>query len=97
MSRGQRKGQPEFVLSQVPKCKGPGAPTIFVELASRDMFVGKTAVHGVLDRELRQVRAKVLPYITRKRMQKEILDNVRPRLPRCTPIILTATTCSKRA
>jgi hypothetical protein len=33
----QRKGRPEFVLSQVPKYKGPGTPTIVAELASGDL------------------------------------------------------------
>jgi transposase-like protein len=41
-------------------------------------FVGKTAVHGMLDRELRQVRAKVLPNIRRETLQNAILDNVTP-------------------
>ena len=41
-------------------------------------FVGKTAVHGILDRELRQVRAKVLPNIKRETLQNEILKNVTP-------------------
>jgi transposase-like protein len=41
-------------------------------------FVGKTAVHGMLDRELRQVRAKVLPNIKRETLQDAILQNVTP-------------------
>ena len=41
-------------------------------------FVGKTAVQGILDRELRQVRAKVLPNLKRETLQKMILDNVTP-------------------
>jgi transposase-like protein len=41
-------------------------------------YVGKTAVHGILDRELRQVRAKVLPNLKRETLQKMILDNVTP-------------------
>jgi transposase-like protein len=41
-------------------------------------YVGKTAVHGMLDRELRQVRAKVLPNIRRETLQNAILDNVTP-------------------
>jgi transposase-like protein len=41
-------------------------------------FVGKTAVHGMLDRELRQVRAKVLPNIKRETLQDAILANVTP-------------------
>ncbi|MGP8268516.1 MAG: IS1595 family transposase [Terracidiphilus sp.] len=41
-------------------------------------FIGKTAVHGMLDRELRQVRAKVLPNIKRETLQSEILKNVTP-------------------
>jgi transposase-like protein len=41
-------------------------------------FVGKTAVQGILDRELRQVRAKVIPNISRETLQSAILDNVTP-------------------
>lgn len=43
-----------------------------------DMFVGKTAVHGMLDRELRQVRAKVMPRVRREDLQNAILNNVTP-------------------
>ena len=43
-----------------------------------DVFVGKTAVHGLLDRELRQVRAQVLPNVRRDTLQNVILDNVTP-------------------
>ena len=41
-------------------------------------FIAKTAVHGMLDRELRQVRAKVLPNIKRSTLQEVILQNVTP-------------------
>jgi transposase-like protein len=41
-------------------------------------FVGKTAVQGLLDRKLRQVRAQVLPNIKRETLQAAILDNVTP-------------------
>lgn len=41
-------------------------------------MVGKTCVQGILDRELRQVRAKVLPNIKRETLQQLILDNVTP-------------------
>jgi len=41
-------------------------------------FVGKTAVHGMLDRELRQVRAKVIANVTRSTLQDAILKNVTP-------------------
>ncbi len=41
-------------------------------------FIGKTAVHGMLDRELRQVRAKVVPSVTRATLQDAILKNVTP-------------------
>jgi transposase-like protein len=41
-------------------------------------FVGKTAVQGILDRELRQVRAKVLPNLRRETLQNMILENVTP-------------------
>jgi transposase-like protein len=41
-------------------------------------YLGKTAVHGILDRELRQVRAHVIPAATRKALQETIIDNVTP-------------------
>jgi len=41
-------------------------------------MVAKTAVHGLLDRELRQVRAKIIPGVKRHLLQKAILDNVTP-------------------
>ncbi len=41
-------------------------------------YVGKTAVHGMLDRELRQVRAKVMPNVRREDLQNAILNNVTP-------------------
>ena len=41
-------------------------------------MVGKTAIQGILDRELRQVRAKVLPNLKRETLQSMILENVTP-------------------
>ena len=41
-------------------------------------FVGKTAVQGILDRELPQVRAQVLPNLKRETLQNMILENVTP-------------------
>jgi transposase-like protein len=41
-------------------------------------FVNKTPVQGILDRELRQVRAKVLPNIRRDTLQSMILNDVTP-------------------
>jgi transposase-like protein len=38
---------------------------------------GKTVVMGMLDRELRQVRAKVVPNVKRETLQREVLNNVR--------------------
>ena len=43
-----------------------------------DVYVGKTAVHGILDREMRQVRTKVLTNVKRETLQNAILDNVTP-------------------
>jgi len=43
-----------------------------------DRYVGKTAVHGVLDRELRQVRAKVLRNVKRETIQEAVLSQVAP-------------------
>jgi len=36
----------------------------------------KTAVQGILDREARQIRAKVIPNVKRETLQNEILNNV---------------------
>jgi transposase-like protein len=44
---------------------------------SRSRYPGKTAVVGILDRESRQIRAKVIPDVKRETLQKEILDNVK--------------------
>jgi transposase-like protein len=41
-----------------------------------DRYPGKTAVMGILDRESRQVRAKVVPNIKRATLQGEIMKNV---------------------
>lgn len=38
---------------------------------------GKTIVQGILDRDLRQVRATVVPNVTRETLQNEILKNVK--------------------
>jgi transposase-like protein len=45
---------------------------------SKSEMIAKTPVHGMLDRELRQVRASVIPYVKRDVLQKAILDNVTP-------------------
>jgi transposase-like protein len=41
-----------------------------------DMFVGKTAVMGMLDRDAREIRAKVIPNVKRETLQNEILSNI---------------------
>ena len=45
---------------------------------NKSEMIAKTPVHGMLDRELRQVRAKVIPNAKRDVLQKAILDNVTP-------------------
>jgi transposase-like protein len=45
---------------------------------SKGGYVAKVAVHGMLDRELRQVRAKVIPNVKRATLQNAILANVTP-------------------
>jgi transposase-like protein len=40
-------------------------------------FMGKTAVQGFLDRDLRQVRASVVPNVKRETLQNAVLKNVR--------------------
>jgi len=42
-----------------------------------DVYLGKTAVQGILDRDLRQVRCKVIPNVRRETLQNEILKQVR--------------------
>lgn len=42
----------------------------------RSNYVGKTAVFGVLDRDLRQVRAKVIPNTKRETLQNAVLNEV---------------------
>jgi transposase-like protein len=39
-------------------------------------YVNKTAVFGVLDRNLRQVRAKVVPNVKRETLQNQIFENI---------------------
>jgi transposase-like protein len=42
-----------------------------------DIYLGKTAVQGILDRELRQIRCKVIPNVRRETLQNEILKQVK--------------------
>src|SRR5271157_5382128 len=42
-----------------------------------DVYLGKTAVQGILDRDLRQIRCKVIPDVKRETLQNEVLKNVR--------------------
>ena len=42
-----------------------------------DRYPNKTVVMGILDREARQVRAKVVPDIKRETLQNEVLQNVK--------------------
>jgi transposase-like protein len=41
------------------------------------MHGGKAVVQGILDRDLREVRAKVIPNVKRETLQNEILNNVK--------------------
>src|SRR5271166_5779873 len=43
-----------------------------------DVGIGKTAVAGILDRETRRVRAKVVPNIRRDTLQAAILNSIAP-------------------
>ena len=40
------------------------------------MYLGKTAVMGMLDRDSREIRAKVIPNVKRETLQNEILNNI---------------------
>jgi transposase-like protein len=46
--------------------------------SSTGKYPGKTAVMGLLDRDMRQVRAKVVPNVKRETLQSEILREVSP-------------------
>jgi ISXO2-like transposase domain len=46
----------------------------------QNRFTHKTAVVGMLDRESRQIRAKVVPNVKRDTLQKEILSTISTRL-----------------
>lgn len=52
-----------------------------VQFAAQEGFVGastgKTIVHGILDRNLRKVRATIVPNVQRETLQNEILKNVK--------------------
>jgi transposase-like protein len=48
-----------------------------VRYEARGGAFGKTIVHGLLDRDLRQVRATVVPDITRETLQTAIMKNVK--------------------
>jgi transposase-like protein len=60
-----------------------------------DVFVGKTGVHGILDRELRQVRAKALTNVRRETLQNLILNNVTPFAKVYTDAAISYDTLSK--
>ena len=47
------------------------------QIGNTSRYPGKTAVQGMLDRELRQVRAAVVPNVKRETLQAEVLKNVR--------------------
>lgn len=51
--------------------------TALMDKPSKVRYANKTAVLGILDRESRQVRAKVVPNTKRETLQKEILANVK--------------------
>ena len=44
----------------------------------QNRFTHKTSVIGMLDRESRQIRAKVVPNVKRETLQKEILSTIEP-------------------
>ena len=44
----------------------------------QNRFTHKTSVIGMLDRESRQIRAKVVPNVKRDTLQKEILSTIKP-------------------
>jgi len=48
-----------------------------VQAEGRGPYKNKTIVHGILDRNLRQVRAQVVPNVTRETLQDAILRNVK--------------------
>jgi transposase-like protein len=51
---------------------------IQIRAESDKAFIGKTVVFGVLDRNLRQVRARVVPNVKSETLQNAILNEVQP-------------------
>ena len=49
----------------------------FAQLGGMGGYSGKAVVHGILDRELRQVRASVVSDTKRETLQNEVLRNVK--------------------
>jgi transposase-like protein len=47
------------------------------EQRETDLHIGKTIVMGMLDRDLRQVRANVIPNVTRETLQNAVLKHVK--------------------
>jgi transposase-like protein len=75
---GPVEGDETFIGPNPQKMNRKQRTKYAIERSSRTSMIGKTAVQGILDRELRQVRAKVLPNLKRETLQKMILDNVTP-------------------
>ncbi len=48
----------------------------YAQLGGRGGSTGKTPVFGMLDRDLREVRAKVVPNVKRETLQNELLEQV---------------------
>jgi transposase-like protein len=51
---------------------------VMAENPLKPKLAGKTVVHGLLDRELREVRAKVIPNMRREAIQEAVLSQVAP-------------------
>jgi transposase-like protein len=50
--------------------------SIAAERGEKYRYAGKTIVHGMLDRTMRQVRASVVPDVKRSTLQEQILKNI---------------------
>ncbi len=66
-----------FIGGKVKNMHRDRAARFAAESGHRGGATGKTVVMGLLDRDLRQVRAKIVPNVKRETLQREVLREVR--------------------
>jgi transposase-like protein len=76
LSGGPVEVDETFVGGKVKNMHRDRAKRFAAKSGHRGGWTGKTVVMGLLDRDLRQVRAKVIPNIKRETLQNEVLREV---------------------